>query len=68
MGRTRSRSAIAARVALIGVSSLALMLAVGPVVSPHGPHPAFAATVDGSLVLLGIGFVSAGALLRRRTE
>jgi len=66
--RGRSRISAVGRVLLIGVSSLALGLAVAPVVLPAGPHIRFASTVDGSLVLLGISFVSAGAVLRRRVE
>jgi hypothetical protein len=62
----RSRGSVVGRVILIGISALALGLAVAPVVLPVIPHIGFASTGDGSLVLLGISFVSAGAVLRRR--
>lgn len=66
--RGRSRVSTASRVFLIGISSLALGLAVAPVVLPASSRIGFASTVEGSLVLLGISFVSAGAVLRRRVE
>jgi hypothetical protein len=53
---------------LVGVSSLALVLAVAPLVAPHAPHIAFSSGIDMPLVLLGISFVSAGAVLRRRAH
>jgi hypothetical protein len=66
--RERGRFSTTGRVLLVGISSLAMGLAVAPVVLPIAPHIGFASTVDGSLVLLGISFVSASAVLRRRVE
>lgn len=66
--RGRFRVSTTGRVLLVGISSLAMGLAVAPVVLPIAPHIGFASTVDGSLVLLGISFVSASAVLRRRVE
>ena len=53
------------RTALAGISTLALALAVLPLLLPRASFVA-AGAPDGSLLLLGIGFVSVGALLRSR--